>query len=330
MTFGPSPRRRPAVHLQIGERVGQGRSLRFTIAQGFRDRPRLAGGLALDERSQVGAQKSALAVEDVLRVGARPPNGGEGLSGAGDVGEDREVGLRHELLDFEIATDDQPQERCLNAADGENAVVAAAAAEHRVEAGHVEAVEPIGALAADSGVVEWFELGVGLNGAERLAHRRRVHIGDEYAIGFAAVAEVDEDLVDEQLALPVGVAGVDDDGRSREEGLDVLEKIGRGDGELQVPRRNRKVVEPPLLELGVVRLRRGQLEDVAGAPGDDVGTAAFEVAVAPLARLREGFGDRASEGRLFGDEQAHGWSLTNWRGSEERRRCCISGPRRHP
>ena len=242
--------------------------------------------------------ESSLVVEGVVGVGARLPGGGEGMSGAGDVGDEREVGLRDEVLDLEVAANDETEQRRLHAPDREDpALVARRTAEDGVEPGHVDAVEPIGALSADGRVVEAAELRVRLKGAERLANGGGIEVADEDPIDGASVAEEVEDLVDEQLALPIRVAGVDDDVDAREERLDGLEQIRRLDGELPLARRDGKVLEPPLLEVGVVGVGVGQLEDVAGAPGDDVG-AALDVVVAAL-RLAGGPRRSRARGMAF-------------------------------
>ena len=89
-------------------------------------------------------------------------------------------------------------------------LVARGAAEQRVEARHVHAVEPVGALARERRLVERSVLGVGLERAELPAHGLGTQVADEKAIDRAPVAEKVQHLVDEQLPLAVGVARVND------------------------------------------------------------------------------------------------------------------------
>ena len=67
----------------------------------------MTGGLSLDGDGEPGGDEPALLVEGILGSRARLPCDREGMSGTGDVGDDREVGLRDELLDLEVASNDE-------------------------------------------------------------------------------------------------------------------------------------------------------------------------------------------------------------------------------
>ena len=70
--------------------------------------------------------------------------------------------------------------------------------------------------------------------------------------------------------------------------------------------RDGQALEPPGLVRPAVRFGRRHLEDVSGAPRDDVGRPARDVQTRALVRPRQRLGDGAGEARLFGNEEAHG------------------------
>lgn len=87
------------------------------------------------------------------------------------------------------------------------------------------------------------------------------------------IADVIEDLIDEQLPFPVRVTGVDDsiDVGVGDEVRNDLELVltGRADQELPLLGDNRQVVGVPALVLGIIILGLGLLQDVAISPGHD-------------------------------------------------------------
>ena len=112
---------------------------------------------------------------------------------------------------------------------------------------------------------------------------------------------------EDQLALPPCVAGVDDaiDVVALQQLVDhvqLLLRLGVTRADVEFLRDDREVVHPPLLELLVVVLGRGQLEQVADGVRDDVLVALVELLVRVEA-ARERVDDVARDGRLFGDDQ---------------------------
>ena len=241
----------------------------------------------------------------MFRMRPRLPLRREGLSRAAELGDHLVVQLRNEALDLEIPANDEPEQRRLHASDGQHSFVPGVPTEDRVEASHIESEKPIGALAADGGFVQALEFGVGFDGPDRLADRGHVQIADEDAIDAAPVAEVGDHLVDEQLALPIRIAGVHHDRRPGEQRLDRLQQVRSGDRELPLAGRDREMLEAPLLVVRVVRVGGRELEDVTGAPGDKFAVGALKIPIAAPRWSRQRFGDGASEGGLLGDEEAH-------------------------
>src|SRR5579871_411905 len=133
------------------------------------------------------------------------------MRSTGDADSDRKVRFGNEVLYLEIATHDETEQRRLDPTNREHPVlVSRGTAENGVEPCHVDAVKPIGALSADGGVVKGAEVRVGLQGTEGPTDGARVEVTDQDAIDAPPETEKVEDLVDEELALAVGVASVDD------------------------------------------------------------------------------------------------------------------------
>ena len=126
------------------------------------------------------------------------------------------------------------------------------------------------------------------------------------------IADVVEDLVDEQLPFPVRVTGVDDgiDVGTGNEVRNDLELIlaGWADQELPLFRDDRQVIGIPTLVLGIIVLRFSLLQDVAISPGHDAPTRA-DTAVPPLMRLWQAFRQFPGHARFFGNKKFHKASL---------------------
>ena len=126
------------------------------------------------------------------------------------------------------------------------------------------------------------------------------------------IADVIEDLIDEQLPFPVRVTGVDDsiDVGVGDEVRNDLELVltGRADQELPLLGDNRQVVGVPALVLGIIILGFGLLQDVAISPGHDAAARA-DTAVPPLVRIRQALRQFPGHARLFGNKKFHKASL---------------------
>ena len=126
------------------------------------------------------------------------------------------------------------------------------------------------------------------------------------------IADVVEDLVDEQLPFPVRVPGVDDgiDVGTGDEVRNDLELVlaGRTDQELPLFRDDRQVIGIPALVLGIIVLGFSLLQDVAISPGHDAPTRA-DTAVPPLMRLWQALRQFPGHARFFGNKKFHKASL---------------------
>ena len=127
--------------------------------------------------------------------------------------------------------------------------------------------------------------------------------------GFLALAfsiQVGED----QLALAAGVAGVDDLGYVLAPELlgddrHLLARALVADDELEAIGHDRQVGHAPLLVLGVVLVRLGELHEVTHRPGDDV-LGALEEPFLLLERSGQHAREVAADGRLLGDDEGLG------------------------
>ena len=239
----------------------------------------------------------------------RDPDGAEGLpSSRPHLGRHDVVGDGPKLGDRAVARDDEPEKGRLHAPDREHAARSPAGpAEQGVEARHVHAEEPVGALTRERRLVERSVLGVGLERAELPAHGLGTQVADEKAIDGPAVAEKVEHLVDEQLPLAIGVARVDDALRICEaDAGSTPASSGAETSSFQSLGAMGRLLEAPGLVRLAVRFGRRHLQDVPCAPRDDVARAALDVRAGALLRPGQRLGDGAGEARLFGDEQAHG------------------------
>ena len=171
------------------------------------------------------------------------------------------------------------------------------AAEQGVEARHVHAVEPVGALTRERRLGKRAVFGIGLERAELPAHGLGAQIADEKAIDRAAIAKKVEHLVDEKLALAIGVARVHDARRMAKQPPDDAKSSGDETSSFQslgVMGRlsSRQVLYSPYASGGAMS------QDVPGAPRDHVAAphsmCEARVAAAPgsasaMARARLGF-----------------------------------------
>ena len=153
--------------------------------------------------------------------------------------------------------------------------------------------------------------------AEGLAHRLVGHRVQPQALDGLLGLHVLVDVGEDQLALAPRVARVDDlldvvAAQLVAHDLHLLLGALVAHDELELARDDRQVGHPPLLELVVVLVGLGELDEVADGPGDDV-LGALQPAGGLVPRsgvLLERTGQHAGEvlahGRLLGDDEGLG------------------------
>ena len=250
--------------LERGQVVEKLRALALLLLLELRDLAGLAASLVDDlRRVLLGdplAAQVAAAVEPVL-VG-------------GEARLDEPVGLGDEGADLHLAPRDEREGRRLDAAERDGAVEGGAEAD-RGGARRVHPDEPVGLVSGARRGLEEVHLLAGPKLAEGVLDRLLRHRVQpeplDGLVGLRGLVEVGED----ELALAAGVAGVHDPldlvvldelvhGRELLLGLVVVRH------ELELLRDDRQVGVAPLLELGVVRVRLGQADEVSDGPRDDV------------------------------------------------------------
>ena len=112
---------------------------------------------------------------------------------------------------------------------------------------------------------------------------------------------------EDQLALAPGVARIDDlvDVVALEHARDDGHLLARAlvaHDELEAVRHDRQIGHAPLLVLGVVLVRLGELHEVPDGPRDDVGIG-LQIALMLRERAREGLGQVPANGRLLGNDE---------------------------
>ena len=300
--------------------------------EGFLGGEAVAGvGLAL-ERGQVVEQRRryALALGGDLLHGALAALDGlrDGLSLLGgcdaglvvrvdpqagviaEIGLDLVVVLGHEIADLQLAPDQQGERGRLDAADGEQAVVA-----QREGAGAVHAHEPVGVGAALGGQVEVVVFAAVLDAAEALGDGLLGHGGDPETGEGLFTARHFIDAAEDQLALAAGVGGADDavDLGGVEYGLDVLVLLAHmlfgDDLEGDLVGEYGQGIGAPILPAGVDLVGVELGDEVPHRPGHDV-AAALEAALAGRIGTQHA-GDVPRDGGLFGNDagKAHGGQL---------------------
>ena len=213
------------------------------------------------------------------------------VGGGCEAGVHEPVGLGLEGADLLLAAGDDRQRRGLDAAQRDGAVEGRAQAD-RGRARRVHADDPVGLRARAGRLLEARELRAGRSAANASRIAALV-IEDSHSrltgsLRLGLLVQVGED----QLALAPGVAGVDDL-------VDVVAVQLLGDhrhllaralvahDELEALGHDRQVGHPPALELGVVLVGLGELDEVPDGPGDHV-LRALEVALVLRERARSG------------------------------------------
>lgn len=281
----------------------------------FGDRARLAGALG-DDRFRVGTVPEAFGLGVLIAVFferfAEPPPA-VGASGNAEIGENLEVGPWLEGADFLLALGENSEGGGLNAADGGELESPALRVEGGHGAGGIDANQPIAFAAANGGIGEWNHRFAGAEVRKAVADRVGRHTLEPETTGGLFRASEFDDVVENELALAAGVAGVHNLGDIRALQQALKEIQARGGFfyglEVEVVGDNRKVGEAPLAALFIHLIREAKFDKVADRRGDDV-RVVFEIIVL-AGELPEGFGEIAGDGGFFGDNQ--GLGHISWR-----------------
>ena len=117
--------------------------------------------------------------------------------------------MRKSRISISRKTDDGQRGR-LHPADADDALDAAGEQRPRRRAGQRQVEDLVGLLPRDGGLVERAQLAVGFELVEGLSQRLGVLSGEQGALDGAAIAQVLQDFLADQLALAVAVGGEDD------------------------------------------------------------------------------------------------------------------------
>src|SRR5450631_2942450 len=245
------------IDLEVRKGIWKGRRLGFLVARARRHLARSARDPRPDGGRVLAVDWTPGIVHDAWRALGGLPGGDEVRVAGPNGGADDVVRPRLEVFDLAVTANDEAEQWRLHPPYRENAIVPTRAPQDRVEASQVNAIEPVRALARQGRFGEASELRVRPELAERLLNRGRREIGDQEPIDWALVAEELQHLVDEELSFAIGIAGVHDPARLRQERADGLQQLPRRNGETPLTRRDGKVLETPRFVLRRVGLWLG-------------------------------------------------------------------------
>ena len=218
---------------------------------------------------------------------------------------DLEIGLRLESADLLLALDKDGEGGRLDAAHWSE-LEANLSGVHRCEgASAVDADEPVALGTADGGGGKRLHLRVVAEVREAFPDRLLGHRLEPEALDRLPASGQLDDVVENQLSLAAGVAGIDDGGNGGilEEFLDHLEAVGRACDRLQFELLgdDRQGLELPGETLAARHLvREAKLHQMAHRGGDDVVFDLKELRAARLAPQRSG--EVGGNARLLGDD----------------------------
>ena len=171
---------------------------------------------------RLGNRLGSFAFQDaVLGCVPHPERAAPGMGG----GHDLEVGDRNEVADLQLALARDRKRRRLHPPDPDHALRATAERDRR-GAGQRQVVDLVGLTARDGGGVERGMLGVGPGAAEGVANGLRILRGEHHPHHLAAVAAILQDLLADELSLPVAVGREPDPLRRAQGGPDRLQLRG--------------------------------------------------------------------------------------------------------
>ena len=214
-----------------------------------------------------------------------------------------EVGLRLEGADLFLALDEDRECRGLHAADGGELEATLSGIHGGEGAGAVDADKPVALGTADGGGGERLHLRVVAKVGEAFLDRLLGHRLEPEALDRLLAAGELDDVVENQLSLASGVAGVDDGGDPGvlQKFLHHLKAVG-GSGDrlkLELLGNNGEGIELPREPLAARHLvRQAELHQMAHRRGDDV--------VVDLEELGSGGFSTQSAGQIGGDARLLG------------------------
>ena len=191
------------------------------------------------------------------------------------LGMDLKVGLRHEGTDLLLTLDQDRKRRCLDATHRGQLESALTRVHGSKGAGAVDPDEPVALGAADRCRGQRLHVGIVAQVGESLLDRLLGHrLKPESLDRLFAAGELD-DVVENQLTLTAGVAGVDDGCNLRilEEIFDYLEPVGRTLDRLkfELLGNDRQGIQLPGEAFPSRHLvRQAELDQVTHGGGDDV------------------------------------------------------------
>ena len=139
----------------------------------------------------------------------------------------------------------------------------------RIGPAEVDADEPVGPFAGKSGFIQRLVFLVVLDGIEGPFHADVIFGIDEETFNFSVIIVIFQYFVDEQLAFPVRVAGMDDDVGFLEELSQARQEVFLIGGGQELPVFREYLVVAPVLIFRVVFFGHGLAQDMPGSPGYD-------------------------------------------------------------
>ncbi|MNC32979.1 hypothetical protein D3C75_813600 [compost metagenome] len=212
---------------------------------------------------------------------------------------------RRVAFEGQITVHDQPKDHRLHPTDREHAFHPLGLRCQGIGPRHVEAAQLIADATAQGLLRQAIKFLVVPEVGQGLAGRIGVQVIDQHALYRTAVAVIDQDFIDQQLAFIVRVAGMHDLRGLTDQFTDDLElPLGRRDRQVLLrPEFERQVVGVPFGIGRVVHLGRCQGEQVPSAPGLDVRATLDTAACA--AGIAQRFGYDFAQRGLFSNEQSH-------------------------
>ena len=217
------------------------------------------------------------------------------------------VGLGDEGLDLKVAADDKGRHGGLDPAYAQRAaVISIPFGELGVEARHVHTVEPVCLTASPGGVAVAFEILVGLELAQCPSDGLGIGVSDKEAHHRPIVIAELKYLINEKLAFPVAVPGVDYGIRLFEQGLQILKQVLAIllNEHLPLRRDDGQVIDTPALVFLIVLIGRALFEDVTGGPRQHI-IPCLDIEPGGLLRLGEDGGDGAGKAWFLGYKETH-------------------------
>ncbi len=144
-----------------------------------------------------------------------------------------------EVLDLFIATHHQPQHRRLYATNRQHSLIAGITPENGVGAGHVDAIQPVGASAGQRRHAQRDKLAIRAQAVNRPLNRLWVEVVNQATLHLLALfrrqLQVVQHLIDQQLPFSIRVARVNHFLRLAKQALDDVQLFGDRRFWLQLP-----------------------------------------------------------------------------------------------